>query len=230
MTILTRAVEYRGHDIPISEMKPNSSKKIRVECPSCGTVRETWLKVITRRGNHQCHQCTLKERKQILKPRTKFGRWTVLGPAEKSGKSICYCECGMVAEVDNYGLKSDDTRSCGCLKKHNFDNAIRANGAQHGRWKGGITPTNHKIRQSVEYKNWRWRVFERDNFQCQRCNKLGGELRAHHIQSFAENDALRMNDNNGITFCFKCHNLFHALYGRRNNNRQQIKQFLEGIH
>lgn len=225
MTILTQTVEYRGCDIPISEMKPNSDKKIRVRCPSCRAVRETWLKVIMRHDNHKCHQCTLKERKQILEPGTKFGKWTVVTPAAKRGKSVCRCECGKTAEVDNYGLKSGDTRSCGCLKKHNFDNVVRVSGMQHGKWRGGITPTNHKIRQSTEYKDWRTQVFERDRFKCQRCSRLGGELRAHHIQPFAEKKDLRMNVDNGITLCLKCHRLFHAFYGRKNNNQQQIEQF-----
>ena len=227
MTILTETAHYRGRDIPICEMRPNSAKKIEVRCPSCGTIRETWLKVITRRGNHKCHQCTLKERKQTLEIGAQFAKWTVLSPAKRTGKSICRCECGKIAEVDNYALKNGGTCSCGCLKKHNFDNVVRLSGAQHGRWKGGVTSANHKIRQSTEYKYWRSRVFERDKFQCQKCGQVGGRLRAHHIQPFAEAKHLRMDVDNGITLCYGCHKLFHTTYGRANNNQSQIEQFLK---
>ena len=226
MTILTQTVKYRGRDIPISEMKPNSSKKIHLRCPSCGEVRETWLKVIARHGNHRCHQCTLKERAQQLETGARFGLLTVVSPASESGKSVCLCECGTVVEVDNYNLESGHTRSCGCLKRHNFDDAARVSGARHGRWKGGVTPENVRVRCSTEYANWRAEVFERDNFTCQRCGQLGGKLRAHHIEPFAENKDRRTDVDNGITLCHECHRRFHALYGKKNNNWQQIEEFL----
>ncbi len=228
MTILTQTVEYRGRDIPISEMKPNSTKKICVCCPSCGEVRETWLRVIARHGNHKCHQCTLKERAQQLEVGTRFGLLTVVSPASESGKSVCLCECGAIIEVDNYNLKSGHTRSCGCLKQNNFEGATRVSGAQHGRWRGGVTPANQRVRQSTEYANWRTEVFERDSFTCQKCGQLGGKLRAHHIECFAENKGKRTDADNGITFCYGCHRAFHALYGRKNNNQQQIGEFLGG--
>jgi hypothetical protein len=40
-------------------------------------------------------------------------------------------------------------------------------GADSGRWKGGITPINVKIRTSKEYKEWRKEVFCRDKYTCQ---------------------------------------------------------------
>src|SRR3990167_6427585 len=52
-------------------------------------------------------------------------------------------------------------------------------------WKGGITPINHKIRSSLEYRLWRKSVFERDGYACIWCGQIGGQLHADHIKPFA---------------------------------------------
>ena len=72
-------------------------------------------------------------------------------------------------------------------------------------WKGGITPVNTKIRNSIQYRLWRESVFARDNWVCQKCDKRGGDLEAHHIKSFADFPELRFAIDNGITYCVGCH-------------------------
>jgi hypothetical protein len=47
----------------------------------------------------------------------RFGRWTVIAPAERRGKKAmwrCRCDCGASADVETYNLTSGATRSCGC--------------------------------------------------------------------------------------------------------------------
>lgn len=82
-------------------------------------------------------------------------------------------------------------------------------GDKHYNWKGGITPENHSARNSLEYKEWRLAVFERDQFTCQECKKIGGKLEAHHIEHFATNIDLRFDVTNGKTLCIDCHNKVH---------------------
>jgi 5-methylcytosine-specific restriction endonuclease McrA len=72
-------------------------------------------------------------------------------------------------------------------------------------WGGGVTPANHKIRNSLEYKNWRRGVFERDDFTCQDCGQRGGDLEADHIKPFALFPELRFIISNGRTLCSPCH-------------------------
>ena len=49
----------------------------------------------------------------------RFGRLTVLAPAERVGQYtawLCRCDCGREAVVTTRRLRSGNTRSCGCLK------------------------------------------------------------------------------------------------------------------
>jgi hypothetical protein len=96
---------------------------------------------------------------------------------------------------------------------------------KHPNWKGGITPEIIKIRNSVEIKQWRKAVFERDNFTCQICEQHGGDLVAHHINNFADFPELRFAIDNGITLCKKCHTMFHTIYGFKNNTKEQLEEF-----
>jgi len=72
-------------------------------------------------------------------------------------------------------------------------------------WRGGVTKLSAKVRTSIEYKNWRRKVFERDNYTCQVCQKRGGNIFAHHKKDFASYQHLRFKVLNGITLCLLCH-------------------------
>ena len=95
----------------------------------------------------------------------------------------------------------------------------RWNGKNNPNWKGGIAPINKKIRTSLEYKLWRKAIFERDNYTCQWCGKIGGKLNVDHIKSFSkikEQYSLKTIEDcklclelwdisNGRTLCVFCH-------------------------
>lgn len=104
-------------------------------------------------------------------------------------------------------------------------------GSANGRWQGGITAENAKIRNSQEYRDWRFSVFKRDSFTCQCCNTPHGDLEAHHILNFSNHETLRFDIENGITLCYKCHNptsinSFHYIYGCHNNNYGQLQEYI----
>lgn len=100
-----------------------------------------------------------------------------------------------------------------------LEHRLKTTGKNHYNWKGGITLLNKQIRQSFSYRQWRSDIFTRDDFTCQKCNKRGGTLHAHHIMPFAL--IMELNDiktfeqgmicdelwniNNGITYCKECH-------------------------
>ena len=86
-------------------------------------------------------------------------------------------------------------------------------------------------RNRIEYKNWRNSVFNRDNFTCQKCGLHSGggkktTLHPHHIINFYNNIDERFLLDNGITLCIDCHKLFHHIYGKIKNNKEQILKFI----
>jgi len=86
--------------------------------------------------------------------------------------------------------------------------ALRGN-ACHSYKDGKLTERRGE-RFSMRYKRWRFDVFLRDKFTCQHCSDArGGNLRAHHIKSFADHLELRFRVSNGITLCNKCHDGRH---------------------
>lgn len=78
--------------------------------------------------------------------------------------------------------------------------------------------TNSDYRNCKEYSSWRSKVFERDNFTCQICKKVGGTLNAHHIKPFKDYPLLRFDVDNGITLCESCHKELHK---RLRNGRKR---------
>jgi 5-methylcytosine-specific restriction endonuclease McrA len=100
-------------------------------------------------------------------------------------------------------------------------------GDKHPRWKGGTYETERKsIEKKIEYKLWHKVCLERDNFTCQNCKTSGGKLEVHHINNFAQYEDLRVAIDNGITLCNPCHTYFHSSYGRTNNTKEQLFEFL----
>jgi 5-methylcytosine-specific restriction endonuclease McrA len=87
-------------------------------------------------------------------------------------------------------------------------------------FKDGKVSERRGIRFSLEYKRWRFDVFVRDKFTCQRCgNGGGGYLIAHHIKYFAEYPELRFNIDNGLTVCRPCHISGHRKEGYSNGRK-----------
>ncbi len=99
-------------------------------------------------------------------------------------------------------------------------------GSKSHFWKGGITPENKKTRRGIETLLWREAVFARDNWTCQKTGVKGDRTNAHHIQNFAQFPELRFAIDNGITLSEKSHMEFHKIYGRKNNTREQLVEFL----
>ncbi len=77
-------------------------------------------------------------------------------------------------------------------------------------WRGGITKISFQIRASDEYKEWREKVFKRDDWTCQKCGNRSSKnnylrIEAHHIKPFALFPECRFLIDNGLTLCKKCH-------------------------
>jgi hypothetical protein len=72
-------------------------------------------------------------------------------------------------------------------------------------WKGGTSREYDKLKNSIEWKNWRRTIFERDDYTCQKCHKRGGYLHPHHIKERKNFPELQFEISNGQTLCIDCH-------------------------
>jgi len=115
-------------------------------------------------------------------------------------------------------------------------------GENNNNWQGGITPLNMSIRKLFKYKEWRHKIFVRDNFTCVKCYKTGGKLHAHHtpkafaeifVEFLQEYDQFSPYDDkdtlvrlamkykpfwdidNGETQCKDCHEMTFGYYNRK---------------
>lgn len=92
------------------------------------------------------------------------------------------------------------------------------------------------IRNSLEYKEWRRKVVERDKRRCVLCKRKGNrdkgiKLEADHILPFLLYPELIFDVENGRTLCSNCHRNTPT-YGNSPQHRQahkeQIHPFLKG--
>ena len=87
----------------------------------------------------------------------------------------------------------------------------------------GIKPRTYHITDrekhgSAKDRDWRGAIFLRDNYTCQKCGAVGGQLQAHHKKSWKTNPELRWDIDNGETLCQPCHKET-STYGGRNSRR-----------
>jgi len=177
-----------------------------------------------------------KGKKTGLIPKSAFKKGSI--PWNKTDTNVKCCFCGITFHKKPHCVRKNNFCSQGCYGewlKNDELNQIRIRelgkksigrevpieqriklsilftGKNHPQWKGGTTPINKRIRGTYLYKEWREKVFRRDNWTCKMCNKKGGFLHPHHIKSFAKFPELRFKISNGITLHKNCHLLLHKL-------------------
>lgn len=87
-------------------------------------------------------------------------------------------------------------------------------GEKSSFWKGGIDRKVYKHYNNLNYRLWRDKVFERDDYTCQICKAKSGNgksifLHPHHIKSYTHYPELRFDIDNGLTLCIDCHKNLH---------------------
>ena len=101
-------------------------------------------------------------------------------------------------------------------------------GENHPQWNPERTHEQRVMERKTRFdKPWRMAVFARDGFTCQLCgDKTGGNLNAHHLDSYHENKDKRYSVVNGVTLCNSCHTEYHRLYGWNDATRQKFEAFV----
>ncbi len=126
-------------------------------------------------------------------------------------------------------------------------------GENSSAWRGGITPLVRNMR--VKLKVWVIEQLELSNYTCSISGVKGGKLVVHHIVNFhtlldkciynlgyslekklsnynnekllnIKNELLRLHyESKSVVISSELHNLFHKLYGKKNNNEEQFIKF-----
>jgi 5-methylcytosine-specific restriction endonuclease McrA len=156
--------------------------KVLVVCPECRTER--FVESRPNRTPRMCRSCRMKPENNVM--------------FQGKARQISCAKCGKTRRWYTHRNIAEPRFCLRC-----YTSSLTAE--NNPNWKGGITPLNRKIRQSPEYKQWRLAVFKRDLFTCQRCGRVGGCLRAHHIRPFCVDEESRLDPDNGKTLCEDCH-------------------------
>jgi len=143
-----------------------------------------------------------------------FGKNGTSAPSFKHGK---YCKVEFCLDCEKKLGKGISLRCKSCNKKLYYKNND-ISGNKNPNWKGGRTTLNLLVYASLKYKNWRNRVFKRDDYTCQVCGAKGN-INAHHkipvvciiemyqLKSIIDIRSCKLMWNIiwGITLCVKCH-------------------------
>jgi len=133
-----------------------------------------------------------------------------------------HCSCGKLISNKSIHCISCATK-LNSPKKWTLKLRLQVSGKKHWNWKNGITKLNRLVKKLILYKEWRSKVFERDNYICQICKTRGEYLEPHHKIPFsiilllyniktirnAIKCKLLWDISWGITLCRKCHADIH---------------------
>lgn len=117
----------------------------------------------------------------------------------KGVRRVSYKICTLCGK-ESYWIKNSST-----CKKCRLKNMPK--GSNHYKWKKDRTTlVKRQERNDMAYREWRKRVWERDNYKCQLSNDMcNGKIEAHHIITWSEDESKRYDVNNGITLCNRHH-------------------------
>lgn len=170
-----------------------------------------WVRALHREGSDRCAECgrtvevpfsKVADRGQRFCSRACANRFNGRVAKDKAAQAaplrpLCACGCGQ-----RIGKQATKYRS-----GHNptVPPPPRRGPANH-RWNGG--PKRPQL--SLEHREWRERVFARDNWTCLMCGRRSrpGQyvvLNAHHIVPVSVDPQLAYVLSNGMTLCRECH-------------------------
>jgi len=185
-----------------------SNFKLGERCMKCGGNEKFTFKYVYNYFKEQ--DCELLEKKYI------------------NSKSLMKyrCNCKDINKISFSDFK-DGHRCNKCGIK-------RTTGKNNYNYNPNLTDEDRILNRKLPgYEEWRKKVYKKDNYICRKCktkkndNNKYKKINAHHIKGYADNEDLRTKVSNGIVLCQECHNGFHSIYGKRNNNQQQLDEYFK---
>lgn len=208
----------------LSDKYDGFSSKLKYKC-ICGSVSRITLTNFNR--GHRCKKCQYEKIGEkmtfsynYVKKVFKDGGGVLLSKKYKNANSLLEyrCSCGNISKITlAHFSQGGRCKKCGIEK---------ISGENNYCWNYNLTAEERDIKRDYsEYKQWREKVYARDDYICQRCFKKGRYLNAHHILNYSSNKELRLVITNGITLCKECHLGFHQKHGKVDNNQKQLISF-----
>ena len=188
--------------------------KVQLKCLECGKLFDAHPADV-RRGRKFCStECGYENKRRRVKFICEICGKEVerrKNEYDKNEHNLCSYKCAGIWTSENLVGENNHNYGRKFTYEHRKKMGDATRGEKHYRWKGGIKSENQKIRNQMDYKDWRTVVFERDNYTCQLCGQRGGHLQAHHILSFAGYPEYRFEVDNGITECKECHFILYNI-------------------
>lgn len=75
------------------------------------------------------------------------------------------------------------------------------------------------------FVRWAKEVKMRDHYTCVVCGRRGLHLESHHLNAWSSFPDERYDLDNGITLCKDHHDMFHEIYGKGENTKEQFEEF-----
>lgn len=189
---------------------------------NCGNQSKIYFKDFKK--GVRCRKCSGSEKHTYEYVKLVFEEQdcTLLSKEYKDGKTkLDYiCSCGRQSSI-TYSNFVRGVRCEGCYRE-------KTKGENSRFWNHDKTEAERlDDRKYNQYKQWRRDVFERDGYTCQHCgDNKGGNLNAHHLDSYHWCKERRLDISNGVTLCDICHSDFHDANGYKNNTEQQFKDWI----
>lgn len=194
-------------------------RRVNKICETCGKKHEI---LRSKDGKHEFYYCSQDCRTIHLKE-------LMLGENNPYYNRVPYICDGCKKDIMVVPHKTREQRYIFCSNDCYKENIGQYFSGENNPWYNPNLTEKDRLRTRgyKEYEEWRFKVFERDKFSCRLCrDDQGGNLEAHHIYNYSEHEELRLEVSNGITFCEDCHKEFHKIYGYRNNDIEQLNEFL----
>jgi len=219
---------FKDNDCVLLSKKYVNANEIMVYICSCGNSANVSFNNFQQ--GHRCSQCGIKKVTKAIRHTYEYIK-----------KYFQDHECVLLSkQYENNSTILDYICSCGNKSKTRFSNfrirprckkcgTEKISGPNNKKWNHNLTLEERLVKRNYpEYKEWRRNVYTRDYWTCVNCKKKKGiRINAHHIKSYSDNKKLRLDVNNGVTWCEECHKKFHKMYGHKNNDRKQYNEFMK---
>ena len=227
----------------VEDLMPKSRAIVEVACDYCGEVSEKkYFHIMNKRessivNKDCCPKCTpLKVQEgSMIKYGIPFAIQT--DAAIKKRRQTCMEKYGVEYFTQTQIFKDKTLQTN--MKRYGFSNHTKTKeyrekyskeGSPH--WKGGPV-SGRTERNGIEYRDWRTKVFQKYKYTCCCCGAKNGNgenviLNAHHIENWKDNESKRYDVENGVALCEECHYKFHSIFGKRNNTKEQLDEFIYG--